>query len=455
MNTKLLFSIPLILSTFIITLMCFLSPAHAESSTSPNIVLIISDDAGYADFGFQGSKIIETPNIDAIAKSGVTFTRGYVSAPVCAPSRAGLLTGRYQQRFSFERNLTTKEDLNRGIAQSEKTMGDHFKALGYRTAAIGKWHLGNKDVYHPNNRGFDHFYGLLDGSRDYFKQVIKKPADKYKVLQRNGELLTETTGYVTDLLTNETIDFIERNKTRPFFAYVSYTAVHTPMHAQAHRLTEVPQTVVDPKRRKLIAMTASLDDNIGRIIAKLDQLGLSENTLVVFLNDNGGALTNASINAPLRGYKGSTFEGAIRVPMVVKWPGHIKENSHYDQTVISLDLLPTLLAAANAKPIENTPSIDGTNLLPYLSGANASSPHESIFFKYHSGRAHIKGDWKWMTTKLKQADGSKKLFKFLFNLKNDPAEQNNLLNTHPEKVTELRLEWQDWFFDMPGIWTQL
>jgi len=445
----------MILSTSLIAIIFSLPPAHAERGTPPNIVLIISDDAGFADFGFQGSKTMKTPNIDAIAKSGVTLTKGYVSAPVCAPSRAGLLTGRYQQRFSFERNLTTKNDLDRGIAQSEKTMGDHFKALGYRTAAIGKWHLGYKDVYHPNNRGFDHFYGLLAGSRDYFKQAVKKPADKYKVLQRNGELLTESVGYVTDLLTDETIDFIERNKKQPFFAYVSYTAVHTPMDAQAHRLTEVPQSIVDPKRRKLIAMTASLDDNVGRIIDKLDQLRLSENTLVVFLNDNGGSTKNASINAPLRGYKGSTFEGGIRVPMVIKWPGHIKANSHYDETVISLDLLPTLLAAANAKTIENTPTIDGTNLLPYLSDANAGTPHKSIFFKYHSGRAHIKGDWKWMTAKLKQADGSKKLVKFLFNLKNDPAEQSNLLTTHPEKVTELRLEWQDWFFDMPGIWTAL
>ena len=427
-----------------------------EISSRPNVVVIISDDAGYADFGFQGSTQMHTPHLDALASSGVTFKKAYVSAPVCAPSRAGLLTGRYQQRFSFEHNLTRPIDRQRGIAQGEKTMGDYFQGAGYKTAAIGKWHLGSLDKYHPNNRGFDHFYGLLGGSRSYFDHQVKKDTGPLKLLQRNGVTVDKPgQGYTTDILTDDALAFIDSNKHQPFMMYLSYNAVHSPMDAKAEDLAKVSADISDPKRRKLAAMTHSLDANVGRVTAKLNTLGLTDNTLVVFLNDNGGATDNASDNGSLRGTKGSTFEGGLRVPMALSWPGKIKAGSHYDERVISLDLLPTLLAATATPVIAGTAKMDGVDLLPYLSGDKSGAPHQSLFFKFYSGTAHIKDDWKWGKMKVLDDKGNKVLKTFLFNLKQDPGEQINLLDSHKDKAAELSGEWRQWHSQMPKPWSVL
>lgn len=425
------------------------------NKTRPNIVFILSDDAGYGDFGFQGSQQMHTPNIDAIADAGVTFNKAYVSAPVCAPSRAGLLTGRYQQRFSFEKNLTRPEDKVHGMAQGEKTIGDHFQAGDYETAAIGKWHVGSLDKYHPNNRGFDYFYGLLEGARSYFDQTVKTEKDKFRVLERNGVIVEQPNqGYTTDILTDDALNFIDTNKDKPFMVYLSYNAVHTPMDAKREDLAKVSRDIKDPKRRKLVAMTASLDENVGRVTKKLDDLGLTDNTMVIFLNDNGGSTHNASDNRELRGSKGSTFEGGIRVPFAIKWPGHIKAGSQFDERVIALDILPTMLAASDLEPVANTPKLDGVNLLPYLSGELTAAPHESLYFKFWSGRAHIKGDWKWGKMKVKE-DGKKVLKTFLFNLKDDPSEKVNLLDVNKDKATELSNEWKAWHAQMPEPWSML
>lgn len=421
----------------------------------PNVVFILSDDAGYADFGFQGSEQMNTPNIDAIANAGVVFNKAYVSAPVCAPSRAGLLTGRYQQRFSFEKNLTRPEDANHGIAQGEKTIGDHFQAGGYTTAAIGKWHVGTLDKYHPNNRGFDYFYGLLEGARSYFDQKVKSQKDSFRVLQRNGIVVEEASqGYTTDILTDDALKFIDNNQDKPFMMYLSYNAVHTPMDAKREDLANVPRSIKDPGRRKLIAMTASLDENVGRVTQKLDDLKLTDSTVVIFLNDNGGSTHNDSDNGILRGSKGSTFEGGIRVPFAMKWPGHIKPATTYNERVIALDILPTLLNATGVSAIAKSAPLDGVDLLPYLNGEKTDRPHQSLYFKFWSGRAHIKGDWKWGKMKVK-LDGKKVLKTFLFNLKDDPSEQVNLLDTEKDKAAELSKEWQAWHAQMPEPWSVL
>lgn len=426
------------------------------NSQRPNVVIIISDDAGYADFGFQGSQQMKTPNIDAIANAGVTFTKAYVSAPVCAPSRAGLITGRYQQRFSFEKNLTRPIDRQHGIAQSETTLGDYFQAGGYKTAAIGKWHLGSLAKYHPNNRGFDYFYGLIDGHRSYFDHQLKKDSDHFKLLQRNGEIVEKPQqGYTTDILTDDALAFIDRNRAQPFMLYLSYNAVHTPMDAKREDLAKVDPSISGPKRRKLVAMTTSLDNNVGRITNKLAALDLTDNTVLVFINDNGGATHNASDNGILRGSKGSTFEGGIRVPFTMAWPGHIEAASIYDQRVISLDLLPTLIEASGLKSIPGAAKMDGVNLLPYLNQDIKAPPHPSLFFKFYSGRAHIKGDWKWAKAKVKDQNGKKVLKTFLFDLKSDPAEQTNLIDINKQKAIELKQEWLDWHSPMPKPWTVL
>lgn len=418
----------------------------------PNVIVILIDDAGFNDFGFQGSKDLQTPHIDKIAKGGMTFTKAYVSSNVCSPSRAGLLTGRYQQRFGMEKNMTRfPADFKRGILKDEYTIAQHFQAAGYNTAAIGKWHVGFKKEYHPNAKGFDYFFGLLGGHRTYFKHDTNEndKASEYRFLERNGKRVPENhSEYVTDLLTNDAINYIKNHKEKPFFMYLSYTAVHTPMDAESHRLKNVPTTIINETRRKLYAMTESLDENIGKLSSTLNQLNIADNTIVVFLNDNGGPDSNGSSNGKLRGGKGSHYEGGLRVPFAIKWPQNIRAGTIYDKRVSSLDLLPTLLAATNVNYLPNQKPLDGVNLLPYILNENPLKPHNSLFFKFWSGRAHIKGDWKWLIAKVKQPDGTKLPTEFLFNLKDDPYEKHNLIHKYPQIYKALKAEWDNWDRDL-------
>ncbi|CAH8296226.1 arylsulfatase A-like enzyme [Mariniflexile fucanivorans] len=342
----------------------------------PNIIIILIDDAGYADFGFMGCKDLETPNIDRLAKSGVVLTDAHVTATVCAPSRAGLITGKYQQRFGFEANGTGNENTGLagdiGLSDEVVTMADVFKKNGYKTIALGKWHLGNNKSDHPNQRGFDEFYGFQVGSRSYFP--IKNPRSG-QMLQHNGERVVFD-GYLTDVLGDQSVKYIEENKDTPFFMYLSFNAVHTPMEAKKEHLDKYK----NHPRQELAAMTWSLDENIGKLQAKLKALKLEENTLIYFLSDNGGAANNSSSGGLLKGWKGNKFEGGHRVPFVVSWPSAIKSGQTFAGLSSSLDIFTTSIAAAQIEK-EDDLILDGVNLLPYLKGEETGNPHDKLFWR--------------------------------------------------------------------------
>jgi arylsulfatase A-like enzyme len=420
---------------------------HGKGKTKPNIILIISDDAGYADFGFTGGEQIPTPHLDKMAKEGVNFTQGYVTASVCCPSRMGLMTGRYQQRFGAECNVPTiptpgftKEDL--GLEPTERTMADGLREAGYRTMMIGKWHLGELAPYHPLKRGFDEFYGFLGGSRSYWP--LEKPGRGHAILRNNQPVNEEEEiKYLTDDLTDAALEFIDRNKQNPFFVFLSYNAVHTPMHAKEEDIEQF--TEISPKNRRIYAaMTKSMDENIGKVTKKLEEQGLAKDTLIIFINDNGGPKGNSSNNKPLRGTKGTYWEGGIRVPFTVKWPGQVPTGKKYDYPVSTLDLLPTVLAAAGGKHVGK--ELDGVNLLPYMCGEKSDAPHEYLFWRLWRAAAVRKGPWKLIRVAGDPLEEKRELLLplMLFNIEDDPSETKNVADEHPELVKELCAALEKW-----------
>ena len=388
----------------------------------PNIIVILIDDAGYVDFGFMGSEDLETPNIDALAKSGVKFTDAHVTASVCAPSRAGLLTGKYQQRFGFEANGTARI----GLSDEVKTLADIFKQEGYNTYALGKWHLGEEISDHPNQRGFNEFYGFIAGSRSYFP--LANPS-KEKMLQHNGKRIFFD-GYMTDVLGNQSIKFIENSKDKPFFMYLSFNAVHTPMEAKKEDLEKFKSH----PRKELAAMTWSLDENIGKLLKKLDDSGIRDNTLIYFLSDNGGAHNNQSSTGPLKGWKGNKFEGGQRIPFVLSWPKMIKGNKEFEGLTSSLDIFSTSIAAASIE--NNTLKLDGVNLIPYLKVEKSGSPHNVLFWRKLDKSAIRFGDYKMIHL---ENFGS-----VLYNLNDDLGESNNLILSNKHVADSLKVIYNNW-----------
>ena len=405
------------------------------AQAKPNFIIILSDDAGYADFGFQGNNSFKTPNIDSIAENGVTFTNGYVSGCVCSPSRAGLITGRYQARFGHENNLPPGNKL--GLPTSERTFADILKQAGYKTAVIGKWHLGYEDEYHPNNRGFDWFYGCLQGSRNYWR--IKQPS-KHRVIQFNGQETEEVDQYLTDRLGDNAVKFINENKSSPFFMYLSFTAVHGPYQAKESDVKVFNKSQLSKSRRNLAGMTKSLDDNVGKVLKALADNKIFDNTIVTFLNDNGG--TGPAINTPLNGKKGTLYEGGTRVPFCIQWPARFKDGQKFKQPVIALDLLPTAIEAAGIN-LKDYKSLDGLSLIPYLTGKEKMA-ERTLFWRKHTGAetawaALRKGEWKLH----KQVSGYK-----LFNLTNDVSEQNDIKDNHKDIFRHLKGELAQWESEM-------
>lgn len=412
----------------------------AHANTRPNIILLFADDAGYADFGFQGSQEMKTPNLDALAQTGVKFTQGYVSASVCGPSRAGLMTGRYQQKFGFEENNVpgymsqsglTGDDM--GIPLNELTMADYLKTLNYKTAFYGKWHLGGADRFHPTKRGFDEFYGFRGGARSYFPYDDLPPSHLDK-MERGFGNFEEHEGYLTDALAKEALSFIEKNKDNPFFIFMSFNAVHTPMHAKKEDLGQFHG--LSGKRQQVAAMTLALDRACGELLDKIKSLGLEENTLVVFTNDNGGPTDkNASVNAPLSGTKSNHLEGGIRVPFLMKWPKEIKGGMVYDYPASTLDLLPTFFAAAGGAHA-HLKQIDGVDLIPFVQGRNKERPHDVLYWKKESRAAIRNGDWKLIRFPDRPAE--------LYQLDKDIQEHNDLATAYPEKVKEMYKQLFEW-----------
>ena len=395
----------------------------------PNVVLIFSDDAGYGDFGFTGSLQIETPFIDSIAANGVTFTQGYVSGPVCSPSRAGLLTGRYQQRFGHEFNAGVTEaqpgDIPEmiGLPLEQTTIADYMKGLGYTTGVIGKWHLGVEDHFHPRERGFDEWYFFRGGSRSYWEIRGNRAT---KIESHPGPVLPVT--YLTDDLGAAACRFIERNADGPFFLFLSFNAPHTPLQAKEVDLAKY-DWIENNRRRTYCAMVDSMDQQVGEVLRTLREQGLEDDTIVIFLNDNGGQVNAGAINAPFNGMKGTFLEGGVRVPFCMQWPGHISAGTTYDKPVISLDIAAlSIIAGGGSLPTDEDRLLDGVDLMPYLAGADGQ-PHESLFWRLGYNAAVREGDWKLV----RLADRPP----MLFNLAEDVSEQNNLLWAMPEKAAEL------------------
>ncbi len=364
-----------------------LYPLSARSET-PNLIIILTDDMGYADTGFNGCKDIPTPYIDSIASNGIRCTSGYVTYSYCSPSRAGLLTGRYPQRFGHERN--PPEDPGNptaGLPLSETTLADSLGKAGYHCGIVGKWHLGTHESLHPMRRGFDEFFGLLGGGSRYF------PKDQPKT--RRGYEPVTTTKYLTDEFSDEAVRFVEKNKDKPFFLYLAYNAPHTPLQASEEYLARFPN-IKNPARRTYAAMVSAVDDGVGRVLRTVRELGLEEKTLIFFLSDNGGPTAhNASDNAPLRGVKSSVWEGGFRVPFAVQWPGRLPSGIKYDLPVSSLDIFATMAALTGA-PTDPARPLDGVNLIPCLTGKDDQAPHSTIYLrKFHEGAFAVRqGNYK-------------------------------------------------------------
>ncbi len=407
----------------------------------PNIVLIYIDDLGYADLGCQGSKDLRTPNIDTLARDGARFTDGYVTAPICSPSRAGLMTGRYQQRFGHETNTggykrEIAEDI--GLPTTERTMADLLRAAGCATCAIGKWHLGARDKYHPMSRGFGEYLGHLAGAHDYFKWEDEGWGPIYK-----GREPAEGEGYLTEVFSREGVSFVRRRASEPFFLYLAYNAVHTPMQAPQKYLEGFAE-IADEKRRALAAMLSAVDDGVGEVLKALKEEGLEKDTLVFCISDNGGARANASSNEPLNGSKTTLFEGGVRVPFLMKWPGRIPAGMVCRHPVTTLDVLPTAVAAAKGE-LPKDRAIDGVDLIPYLKGEKEGMPHEVLFWRVGNKFAVRKGKWKLVRPR----SG----ITALFDLSTDIGESKDLARERPEVVEKLLAEYSRWEKDkVEGLW---
>ena len=414
---------------------------HAAETGRPNILVIVADDMGFADVGFNGCQDIPTPHIDSLAKNGVICTNGYVSGCVCSPTRSGLMTGRYQQRFGNELNPQgppSAKNIDQGLDLGETTMPQRLKKAGYATGMVGKWHLGHRHDLVPNSRGFDEFFGFLGGQHGYRPMADDQGPN---AIRRNDKIVKEEE-YLTTAFGREAAAFITKSRQQPWFLYLPFNSVHTPMHATEKKLEQFAE-IDDAKRRTYAAMQSAMDDAIGVVLETLRTTGQEENTLIFFFSDNGGPLgVNGSRNGNLRGKKGETWEGGIHVPFVVQWKAKLPAGQKCVHPVIQLDVLPTALAAAG---IEVSPDwkLDGANLLPALTSPEATPPHDALYWRNQSRFAIRVGDWKLVKSgkiagKATVADAE------LYNLHDDPSESRNLADSEPEKVRMLKEKWEEW-----------
>jgi arylsulfatase A-like enzyme len=417
-----------------------------SAATQPNVLVIIADDLGYADIGVHGGKEVPTPNIDALAASGVRCTSGYVSAPYCSPSRAGFLTGKAATRFGHEFNPHVGDEAKLGLPLDQRTIANVMHDAGYATALVGKWHQGFDEAHHPQSRGFDDYFGFLVGGHNFLLHKDAEPkfgtAHSHDLIYRGREV-QRLDGYTTDLFTDEAIGFMNRNAKKPWFLYLAYNAVHTPLEIVDKHQSRLPAVVKTPGRRGYLSLLLGLDDAIGRLTAELK--AKHPNTLVFFFSDNGGSgkrpffATNTGINTPLRGDKGQTLEGGIRVPFFVSWTGQLPAGKVYDQPVSSLDVLPTAASVAGTNAPEG---IEGVNLLPHLKGEKADAPHESLAWRFGPQKAIRRGKWKLVD--FRDFEAKTQSGWQLFDLDADISESKNLAADHPELVAELSKAWDDW-----------
>ncbi|WP_042724644.1 sulfatase-like hydrolase/transferase [Chthoniobacter flavus] len=428
----------------------------------PNIIVIVSDDQGYADASFQGSKDILTPNLDALAKSGVRCTRGYVTAPVCSPSRAGLMTGRYQERFGHHNNIVAEAALPIAHLPSNETLLPQVLAkAGYYTAMVGKWHLGLQDGCRPYERGFDEFFGIITGGHDYFVNHPEERAvgdQSYKArIERNGPVGEAVPGYLTDAFGADAVRIIRESHTKrpdqPLFLYLAFNAPHTPTQAPKDLVDTMPATLESKDRRTYAAQITSMDASVGKVRAALKENGMEKDTFIVFFSDNGGANHPYYDNTPLRDHKGSLYEGGIRVPFFAVYPGHIPAGSVCELPVTSLDVFATACALAGTKP-ETSHPLDSVDMLPVLEGNARQPTHATLFWEFPGfGAAVADRDLKLVVPK----KGSPQLF----DLAVDIGEKSDLAAQNPEKVARLSTLLSEWHAQNarplwgPGSQTQL
>lgn len=429
----------------------------------PNLIIVLTDDQGYADVGFNGCTDIPTPNLDRIAEEGIRFTNGYVSFAVCGPSRAGLITGRYQDRFGSCLNPTLDPgNAKAGVPLEEKNLAEVLGPAGYISMAVGKWHMGTHPSLRPLVRGFDEFFGFLSGGHRYFPEEltlqdfseVKQHGEWYRTKLLRNEQRIEIKEYLTDELSNAAVDFIDRQKDKPFFLYLAYNAPHTPLQASKKYLDRFKQ-IKNEKRRTYAAMVSAVDDGVGKVLAKLDEHNLNNDTLIVFLSDNGGPTdSNGSINDPLRGGKGSPFEGGIRVPFAMRWTGTLPAGVDYDPPVISLDIFSTIVAQAGAAISKERP-LDGVDLVPYLTGKNPGSPHDQLFWRFYSRELLVVRKGTDKLIQAKSGDGPQ-----LYDLAKDLSESSNLSEQNQAATNDLKDRANEWARDLkpaayPGLGTWL
>ena len=426
-----------------------------EGAETPNVVLIYSDDQGWGDVGYHGYDDILTPSIDKLAAGGTQFSQGYVCASVCGPSRAGLLTGVYQQRMGVYGNWDQG-----GIPTSQPTVFEMLKKQGYQTAAIGKWHVGGaREEQRPNSRGVDFFYGFLFGAHDYYKSTTDPEHDKASELpiMRNTEIeppIQDSGGYLTEMFTKEAVNFInEADVDKPFFVYLAYNAVHHPWDVPQPYIDRVQGLETHDERKLFAGMTLCLDDGVGAVMKAIEDKGAADNTLVIFMSDNGSprgqgiaqpkqktrGTTTMSSPGPYRGFKGDTYEGGTRVPLVMHWPGRIPAGHSYDKPVINLDLVATSLALNGVdKPYKGF-DFDGVNLMPYLNGEKEGRPHDVLYWRRGEDYAIRKGDWK-LAWNDQESDGRIELF----DMANDSGEWKNLADSQPERTQAMQDLFDEW-----------
>lgn len=414
---------------------------EATKVVKPNILLMVGDDIGWGDIGCYGSTQIQTPHIDGLAKEGLRFTSGYVTAALCSPSRAGMLTGRYQQRNSLENNHLA-ETKNKGLDLNLKTLADVLGGAGYVTGLVGKWHLGvgeNKE-YTPTRRGFQEFFGFYSYETSYTPPSLIRGEEPVKETRRSTVAFAE-----------EACAFINRHSDKPFFLEVAFNAAHTPLEgarkdivASRFSKTTDPSFANSPandvKRRNFCALVTEMDEEIGRIMGKLKEKGLDEKTLVIYISDNGGWISQGGNNGPLRGGKWGVYEGGQRIPFIWRWPGVLPAGKEYAEPVSTLDFMPTFAAMAGTLPPKD---IDGLNVLPFLRGEKQGAPHGDLFWKLDGQCAIVRDQWK--AVRFSRSPGKPELYE----LSQDIGEQKNVAGEKPEMVDELNKAWDIWNATLP------
>ena len=424
---------------YLLSSLCILSGnTYAQvNNPKPNIVLILADDLGYGDLGITGSKQIKTPNIDALAASGVFCNTGYVTSAVSSPSRAGLMTGRNQVEFGHDNNIggnqTGFDKSFLGLPVKEQTLANRLKNSGYVTGLIGKWHLGEEDHFHPVNRGFDEFWGYLGGGHNYFP--TKKGNGYNTDIICNFGASTKVS-YITDDKGDQCASFIDRHKEEPFFLFASFNAPHAPLQAKESDLAKYKH-IKDKRRRTYCAMVDCLDANVAKIVQSLKDNGVYENTIIFFLSDNGGPTYMTACNAPLNGQKGCLLEGGIRVPYIVSYPKMLPANTQYQNAVSSLDIAATSCALAGA----DTTGLEGVNLVPFLAGKTDQQPHELLKWRFTISAAIRYGNYKLIRVPDR--------FPLLFDLSTDIGEKKNLVFEKPQLAEKLLKQLGQWDISLP------